>query len=179
MRPSVRPSGPSGSASANAYADAPDDASANSSDTPSSPRPEEHQAKLVIATEHRNALSPTGRIVFDSGCSISGTSDVIDLAEIRCGPLQVSGTFGPPTQPSQRGKYGPLGLDAIVLPGLGAQTLVSLSQFCEGGDTGVRYVGVFTHVDFRMFRTDSVLPAHGEEVVRGTAQNGIYVLDSC
>jgi hypothetical protein len=62
---------------------------------------------------------------------------------------------------------------------------VSLSDFCEGGDTGVRYVGVFTHADFRMFRTDSVLPAlstiaaHGEEVVRGTVQNGIYVLDSC
>jgi hypothetical protein len=126
------------------------------SDKPSSPRPEEHQAKFVIATE----LSPTDRIVFDSGCSISGTFDVNNLAEIRpCGSLQVSGAFEPPTQPSQRGKYGPLGLDAIVLPGLGAQTLVYLSQFCEGGDTGVHYVGVFTHVDFRMFRTDSVLPA--------------------
>jgi hypothetical protein len=37
--------------------------------------------------------------------------------------------------------------------------LEELSPFCEGGETGVRYVGVCTYVDYRMFRTDSVLPA--------------------
>ena len=133
-----------------------------------------------------NALRSDPKTIFDSGCSISGTSDPHALTDLRdCGPLSVSGAFGPSAQPAHRGKLGPLGLDAIVLPGMGGQTLVSLSQFCEGGDTGVRYAGVFTHTDFRMFRLDSILPEmskmskHGKEVVRGTVQDGIYVQDSC
>jgi hypothetical protein len=79
---------------------------------------------------------------------------------------------------------GPLGLEAILLPGLGNQTLVSISQFCAGGTTGAQNVGVFTSDGFRMFRLDTVLPAlklmaeHGHEIVHGTVQEGIYVQES-
>jgi hypothetical protein len=98
--------------------------------------------------------------------------------------MSVQGAFGPSTQPTKRGKLGPLGLDAILLPGLGNQTLISLSQFCAGGSTGVQNVGVFTAGDFRMFRLDSILPAlkliaeRGQEVARGTVKEGIYVQES-
>jgi hypothetical protein len=110
----------------------------------------------------------------------------VALTDLRdCGPLSVSGAFGPSAQPAHRCKLGPLGLDAIFRPGMGGQTLVSFSQFCEGGDSGVRYAGVFTHTDYRMFHLDSILPEmskmskHGEEVIRGTVQDRIYVQDSC
>jgi hypothetical protein len=139
----------------------------------------------VVTSATMFSLHSAAQTVFDSGCSISGTSDPSALYDVTaCGPLSVQGAFGPATQPAHRGKLGPLGLDAIVIDGMGAQTLVSLSQFCEGGDTGVRYAGVFTHTDFRMFRLDSILPQlsdlsrSGDEVVRGTVKNGIYVQES-
>ena len=159
--------------------------SAPSSDYSDDPPPEEHQANLVVTSAAMFSLHSAAQTVFDSGCSISGTSDPSALYDVTaCGPLSVQGAFGPATQPAHRGKLGPLGLDAIVIDGMGAQTLVSLSQFCEGGDTGVRYAGVFTHTDFRMFRLDSILPQlsdlsrSGDEVVRGTVKNGIYVQES-
>jgi hypothetical protein len=130
MRPSVRPPTTS-SSSASACAPAFADLTADSE----SPSPEEHHAKLIICTETMNNLHAQSRIIFDSGFSISGTADLNDFADLRaCGPLQISGTFGPSTHPAHRGKLGPLGLYAIVILGLGQQTLVSLFQFCEGGD---------------------------------------------
>jgi hypothetical protein len=93
--------------------------------------------------------------------------------------MSVQGAVGPSTQPTKRGKLGPIGLDAILLPGLRNQTLISLSQFCAGGSTGV-----FTAGDFRMFRLDSILPAlkliaeRGQEVACGTVKEGIYVQES-
>jgi hypothetical protein len=90
-----------------------------------------------------NNLHAHSRIIFDSGCSISGTASLHDLTDLRaCGPLQVSGAFGPSTQPAHRGKLGPLDLDAIVIPCLGHQTLVTLSQFCEGCDSGKKFIGL-------------------------------------
>ena len=104
------------------------------------------------------ALSKTATTVFNSGCSISGTSTIDNLYDATtCGSLSVQGAFGPSTQPAHRGKLGPLGLDAIVIDSMGTQTLVSLSQFCNGGDTGKQYAGVFTATDFRMFELKSIL----------------------
>jgi hypothetical protein len=51
MRPSVRSPGSSSSSTASDCVDALDEISATSSDTPDSHSPEEHHAKLVIATE--------------------------------------------------------------------------------------------------------------------------------
>ena len=98
-----------------------------------------HQANLVvIQSKTMLRMSSERATVFDSGCSISGTCNINALSDITaCGPMSVQGTFGPATQPTKRGKLGPLGLDAILLPGLGNQTLISLPQFCAGGSTGV------------------------------------------
>jgi hypothetical protein len=145
-----------------------------------------HHANLVVLrSETMLRLSSERVTIFDSGCSISGTSNVNALSNITdCPPMQVQGAFGPSTQPSKRGTRSPLGLEAILLPGLGNQTLVSISQFCAGGTTGAQNVGVFTSDGFRMFRLDTVLPAlklmaeHGHEIVRGTVQEGIYVQES-
>ena len=150
------------------------------------PPPETHHANLVIhGTETMLALAHNSSTVFDSGCSISGTSDIHALTDVtNCGPLSVQGAFGPSTQPKKRGLLGPLGLDAILIPGMGNQTLISLSQFCAGGTSGHQYVGIFTATNFRMFRLDSILPSleyateHGDEAVRGTVHNGIYVQES-
>jgi hypothetical protein len=145
-----------------------------------------HQANLVVIQSETMLRMSSKRVtVFDSGCSISGTCNLNVLSDVTaCGPMSVEGASGPSTQPTKRGKLGPLGLDAILLPGLGNQTLISLSQFCTGGDTGVQNVGVFTTGDFRMFRLDSILPAfkliaeRGQEVARGTVKEGIYVQES-
>ena len=84
---------------------------------------------------------------------------------------------------SKRGKLGLLGLDAIIFDGMGHQTLVSLSQYCQGGDSGVPHVGVFTGTDLRMFGLASTLPAIklfseiGVETTRLAVKGGIYIED--
>jgi hypothetical protein len=130
-------------------------------------------------------LSDAPITVFDSGCSISGTSNITNLTDVTdCGPLSFQGAFGPSTQPKKRGLLTPLGLDAILLPAMDNQTLVSLSQYCAGGTSGVQNVGVFTKSGFRMFSLNSALPAlkllseHGHDVTRGTVKEGIYVQES-
>jgi hypothetical protein len=144
----------------------------------------DHSAKLIIESHNMNALSKTAQVIFDSGCSITGTSNVSNLHDVTdCGSLSVQGAFGPSIQPSKRGKLGPLGLDAIVIEGMGHQTLVSLSQYCQGGDSGVPHAGIFTGSDFRMFSLESILPALkliseiGVETTRGTVKGGIYIED--
>ena len=131
-----------------------------------------------------NALSNTSQVIFNSGYSIIGTSNVSNLHDVtECVTLSVQGAFGPSTQPSKRGKLGPLGLDAIMIDGMGHQTLVSLSQYCQGGDSGVPHVGVFTDTVFRMFELASTLPAIklfseiDVETTRGTVKGGIYIED--
>ena len=89
---------------------------------------DDHSANLVIETHIMNAPSNTSQVIFDSGCSITGTSNVSNLHDVtECGTLSVQGAFGPSIQPSKRGKLGPLGLDAIVIGGMGHQTFVFLS----------------------------------------------------
>lgn len=146
---------------------------------------DDHSAKLIILEHHLKSLATTSKIVFDSGCSITGTSNIHDLHDVTpCGTLSVQGAFGPAAQPAHRGKLGPLNLDAIVLEGMGNQTLVSLSSYCAGGDTGTQHVGIFTATDFRMYELRTVLPALstiteiGTETTRGTVQGGIYIQDS-
>jgi hypothetical protein len=140
---------------------------------------------VVVQTETMLRLSDAPITVFDSGCSISGTSNITNLTDVTdCGPLSVQGAFGPSTQHKKRGLLTPLRLDAILLPGMGNQTLVSLSQYCAGGTSGVQNVGVFNKSGFRMFSLNSALPAlkllseHGHEVTRGTVKEGIYVQES-
>ena len=105
----------------------------------------DHSAKLIITDHQLKALSKTSKVIFDSGCSITGTSNINDLHDVEpCGTLSVQGAFGPSTQPAHRGKLGPLGLDAILLEGMGNQTLISLSAYLAGGNTNIKYAGMFT-----------------------------------
>ena len=148
--------------------------------------PPGHYEKLVVVqSETMLRMSSAPTTVFDSGCSISGTSVLANLSNVTdCGPMSVQGAFGPSAQPTKRGLLTLLGLDAILLPGMGNQTLVSLSQFCDGGTSGQRHVGVFTHEGCRMFTLTSALPAlqllgeSGHEVARGIVQDGISVQES-
>jgi hypothetical protein len=144
----------------------------------------DHSAKLVIESHNMNALSKTSQVIFDSGCSITGTSNVSNLHDVtKCGPLTAQGAFGPSIQPSKRGKLGPLGLDAIIIDGMGHQTFVSLSQYCQGGDSGVPHTGIFTESDFCIFSLASIVPAQklifeiGVETTRGTVKGGIDIED--
>ena len=75
------------------------------------PSPPDHTANLVVESHVLNSLK-TSKVIFDSGCSISGTSNVHDLSDVTS---SVQGAFGPSTQPAHRGKLDPLGLDAIVI----------------------------------------------------------------
>jgi hypothetical protein len=148
--------------------------------------PPGNYAKLVVVqSETMLRMSSAPTTVFDAGCSISGTSVLANLSDVTdCGPMSVQGAFGPAAQPTKRGLLTPLGQDAILLPGMGNQTLVSLSQFCDGGTSGQRNIGVFTHEGCRMFTLTSALPAlqllgeSGHEVARGIVQDGIYVHES-
>jgi hypothetical protein len=82
---------------------------------------------ILVQIETMLRLSDAPITVFDSGCSISGTSNITNLTDVTdCGLLSVQGAFGPSTQPKKRGLLAPLGLDAILLAGMGNQTLVSL-----------------------------------------------------
>ena len=121
----------------------------------------------------------------DSGAGKCGTSDISLLKDVRpCHDITVTGAFGPSTAPTQAGKFGPLNLDAVHIEGMGSQTLVSLSQFCAGGSTGTKYIGVFTPTEYRMYDMLTALPIlsdlarHGKEAERGNVQNGIYVRES-
>ena len=91
--------------------------------------PPGHYAKFVVVqSETMLRMSSAPTTVFDSGCSISGTFVFANLSDVSdCGPMSIQGAFGPSAQPAKRGFLIPLGLDAILLPGMGNQTLMSLS----------------------------------------------------
>jgi hypothetical protein len=60
-----------------------------------------HHANLVVVqTETMLRLSDAPITVFDSGCSISGTSNITNLTDVTdCGPLSVQGASDPPLNP--------------------------------------------------------------------------------
>ena len=82
------------------------------------------------------------------------------------------------------GTFGPLNLRAVHIDGMDSQTLVSLSQFCAGGTTGTKYIGVFTPTEYRTYEMQSALSVlsalakTGKEAERGRVQNGIYASES-
>jgi hypothetical protein len=139
-----------------------------------------------FSTVSLNAISTTApKFIMDSGAGKCGTSDLTLLSHVQpCTDITVSGAFGPSTVPTHAGKFGPLHLDAVHIKGMGSQTLVSLSQFCAGGTSGQKFIGVFTPTEYRMYDMKTALPAiaelakHGHEAERGTVQNGIYVRES-
>lgn len=118
--------------------------------------------------------------MWDSGANRSGTSSAAILRNVQdCEPMSIQGAFGPPTRPTLKGELGPLKLDTVVIETMGHQTIISVSQVCQLG-----HIAVFTAVDFRVYKLDSVLTAlkvlahEGKEVARGTVQNGLYIQTS-
>ena len=139
-----------------------------------------------FCTVPMNAVTTSAtKFVMDSGAGKCGTSDLTLLSNVQlCKDITVSGAFGPSTVPTHSGSFGPLNLDAVHIKGMGSQTLVSLSQFCAGGTTGQKFIGVFTPTEYRMYDMLTALPIladlakHGLEAERGSVQNGIYVRES-
>ena len=146
----------------------------------------EDSALNYFASVPMNTVAPTTtRFIMDSGAGKSGTSNLSLLKNVKaCSDIQVTGAFGPSTTPSHAGQLGPLNLETLHIPSMGVQTLISLSQFCAGGTTGVKYIGVFTPTEYRMYDMLSALPIlsdlarHGKEAERGSVQNGIYIRES-
>ena len=137
----------------------------------------------TVALNHMSSTST--KFIMDSGAGKCGTSDLSILKNIvPCQDITVTGAFGPSTAPPHTGKLGPLNLDAVHIEGMGKQTLISLSQFCAGGTTGVKYIGVFTPTEYRMYEMHSALPIPstlaktGKEAEHGSVQNGIHVRES-
>ena len=89
---------------------------------PTPPRPRIPDALAVLQTPP--PPTPRTRDVTQETPVYMPTSDVTN-----CGPLSVQGAFGPSTQPKKRGLLGPLGLDAILIPGMGNQTLSRYPSF--------------------------------------------------
>ena len=123
--------------------------------------------------------------VMDSGAGKCGTSNLALLNNVTaCQGITVNGAFGPSVNPTHTGTLGPLNLPAVHIDGMGSQTLVSLSQFCAGGTTGTKYIGVFTPTEYRMYEMQSALSVlstlarTGKEAERGRVKNGIYIRES-
>ena len=137
----------------------------------------------TVALNHMSSTST--KFIMDSGAGKCGTSNLSILKNvIPCQDITVTGAFGPSTSPTHTGKLGPLNLDAVHTEGMGKQTLVSLSQFCAGGTTGTKYIGVFTPTEYRMYEMHSAvlilstLAKTGKKAERGSVQNGIYIRES-
>ena len=88
--------------------------------------------------------------------------------------------FGPQIQPSLRGEFGKFALDTVVIDNM-PDTLISVSQLCEGGNTQKQNVAIFTTEGVRVFEFDSIrtalklIDSTGIEVLRGFTEEGIYV----
>ena len=123
----------------------------------------------------------TGQIIFDSGASTCATSDPSLLRHIIYGQgVKATPAFGPSITSQATGLYGPLSLEIILMEGM-QETLVSISQLCKGGLSGVQNAVIFTSEGMRCFTFESIRDALalidklGVEVIRGYISNGIYV----
>jgi hypothetical protein len=87
--------------------------------------------------------------------------------------------FGPPINPTQRGAYGPLKLDTVVIDNM-PDTLLSVSQICNGGKSQMPNIAVFTSEGVKVYDRASVndqlisMNKNGVEILRGYMSDGIY-----
>ena len=162
-------------------------ASASSSSSSSDPTATrlDYAKKLTVMESVRkmNMTQHSPLVIFDTGASRSGTSDTSRLRDITaCDPIEVQGAFGPPITLTSKGLLGRLGLDTIVIPGM-TDTLLSISQICKGGNTGIQQCAVFTSEGCRIFELESirtaltVMDSQGRETLRAIERGGLYVHD--
>ena len=101
-------------------------------------------------------------------------SDIHPCANVTAYPA-----FGPPITPTQRGNYGPLQLDTILIDNI-RDTLLSVSQICNGGKSNSANTAVFTSEDVRIYNRASVsqqlqsMNNNGKEILCGFMSDGIY-----
>ena len=141
-----------------------------------------YDLNVLRTTSNVKAIKQTPhQIIFDSGASTCATSDASLIDNIVYGNgVKATPAFGPPVTSQAKGKYGPLGLDIILMPGM-TETLISLSELCHGGTSGEPNGVFITSEGLRVFTIASVrepmqlMHDHGVEVVRGFLQNGVYV----
>ena len=101
-----------------------------------------------------------------------------DLVNIRPTSLTVSAAFGSTAQPTEMGDLPPFMLPTIVIKEMDT-VLLSVSQLCALG-----MVGIFTEAGCRFYQKSTVMDLlkkinqHGEETMRGTVENGLYVQES-
>ena len=87
--------------------------------------------------------------------------------------------FGPPVTPEQYGTYGPLQLDTILIDDM-LDTLLSVSQICNGGKSNSASIAVFTSEGVRIYNRTSVVREltamnnNGTEILPGFLSDGIY-----
>ena len=120
------------------------------------------------------------RCIIDTGASVSATSEIHTLSDIHpCMNMTAYPAFGPPITPTQRGSYGPLKLDTVVIDNM-PDTLLSVSQICNGGKSQSPNIAVFTSEGVRIYNRVSVstelqaMNSKGIEILRGYMSDGIY-----
>ena len=136
----------------------------------------------VFQTVHINSIKNSSqRFIIDTGASVSATSQQNILTNIiPCTDMVAYPAFGPQIQPSLRGEFGKFALDTVVIDNM-PDTLISVSQLCEGGNTQKQNVAIFTTEGVRVFEFDSIrtalklIDSTGIEVLRGFTEEGIYV----
>ena len=141
-----------------------------------------YNLNVLRTNSHLKAIKQTPhQIIFDSGASTCATSDASLIDDIVYGNgVKATPAFGPPVTSQASGKYGPLGLDIILMPGM-KETLISISELCHGGISGEPNGVFITSEGLRCFTIASVrhpmqlMHDHGKEIVRGFLSNGVYV----
>ena len=138
---------------------------------------------LQINCNVKSVQMTNNQIIFDSGASTCATSDVSIIKNIIHGEgVKATPAFGPPITSTASGTYGPLNLDIILMEGM-QETLVSVSQLCQGGLSNKQNVVIFTSEGMRCFTHESsrealqLIDKLGHEVIRGYINNGVYVHD--
>jgi hypothetical protein len=144
-------------------------------------QPIENQLKSLRINHNIKSMKMQGQIIFDSGASTCATSDPTLLRHIIYGQgIKATPAFGPAIESKATGLYGPLGLDIILMEGM-KETLISISQLCNGGISGSQNVVIFTSEGMRCFSIESIREALalidklGVEIIRGYISNGVYV----
>ena len=124
------------------------------------------------------------RFIVDTGASVSATSDTKILSNITaCHDIVAYPAFGPTIHPKLRGELGQFGLDTIIIDDM-PDTLISVSQLCEGGNTEKQNVAVFTTEGVRVFQFDSIrkalqlMDSSGVEILRGFCDEGVYITEN-
>lgn len=139
---------------------------------------------IYVSSNLTSVRESNPRLIIDTGASVSATSNKNILKNITpCTDMIAYPAFGPQIAPKLRGEFGKFCLDTVIIDDM-PDTLISVSQICEGGSSNKHNVAVFTTEGVRIFEFDSIrkalklMDSHGVEVLRGFSQDGVYITDN-